>query len=80
VEENETNITTSESWKTEYIETHCTMETSDGVWKRRIWVRPTFTQLRRHFQGDSDNLVIEMELQDQEMFYNYCRMSREMFY
>jgi len=47
---------------------------------QRIWVRPIFTQLRRYFQGASDNLVIEMELQDQEMFYNYCRMSREMFY
>ncbi|XP_071580640.1 uncharacterized protein [Temnothorax nylanderi] len=46
---------------------------------RRIWVRPIFTQFRRYLQGASDNLVKEMELQDQEMFYNYCRMSTEMF-
>lgn len=46
---------------------------------QRIWVRPIFTQLRRHMQGASDNLVKEMELQDLEMFYNYCRMSIEMF-
>ncbi|XP_018405472.1 PREDICTED: uncharacterized protein LOC108781856 [Cyphomyrmex costatus] len=42
-----------------------------------MWVRPIFTQLQRHLQGDSDNLAIEMQLQDQEMFYNYCRMSTE---
>lgn len=30
-------------------------------------------------QGDRDNLIIEMELQDQEMLYNYCRMSKELF-
>lgn len=35
--------------------------------------------MRRHLQGASDNLVIEMELQDKEMFFNYCRMSTEMF-
>lgn len=46
---------------------------------RKIWVRPIFTQFRRYLQGASDNLVKEMELQDQEMFYNYCRMSTEMF-
>ncbi|XP_029667638.1 putative nuclease HARBI1 [Formica exsecta] len=46
---------------------------------QRIWVRPIFTQLRRHMQGVNDNLVKEMELQGLEMFYNYCRMSIEMF-
>lgn len=30
-------------------------------------------------QEVSDNLVKEIELQDQEMFYNYCRMCIEMF-
>lgn len=30
-------------------------------------------------QGDRDYLIKEMELQDQEMFYNYCRMSKELF-
>ncbi|XP_011859475.1 PREDICTED: uncharacterized protein LOC105556967 [Vollenhovia emeryi] len=46
---------------------------------KRIWVRPIFTHLRRRLQGASDNLVVEMQLQDHEMFYNYCRMSTEMF-
>lgn len=31
---------------------------------KRMWVRPIFTQLQRHLQGDSDNLTIEMQLQD----------------
>ncbi|EZA49001.1 hypothetical protein X777_12852 [Ooceraea biroi] len=46
---------------------------------QRTWVRPIFTELRRYLQGASDNLVVEMELQDKEMFYNYCRMSTEVF-
>ncbi|XP_011350405.3 putative nuclease HARBI1 [Ooceraea biroi] len=46
---------------------------------QRTWVRPIFTELRRYLQGASDNLVVEMELQDKEMFYNYCRMSTELF-
>lgn len=52
----------------------------EGEKRQRIWVRPIFTQLRRHLQGASDNLIIEMELQDKEMFHNYCRMSIEMFH
>jgi hypothetical protein len=47
--------------------------------RHRIWVRPIFTERRRLLQGDSDNLVKEMELADHEMFYNYCRMSTELF-
>ncbi|XP_036143475.1 putative nuclease HARBI1 [Monomorium pharaonis] len=46
---------------------------------RRIWVRPIFTERRRLLQDHSDNLVKEMELVDEEMFYNYCRMSVEIF-
>ncbi|KMQ89149.1 nuclease harbi1 [Lasius niger] len=46
---------------------------------QRIWVRPIFTQLQRHMQGASDNLIKEIKLQDLEMFYNYCRMSIELF-
>ena len=42
-------------------------------------MRPIFTQLRRHLQGAADNLTKEMKLQDPEMFYNYCRMSTELF-
>jgi len=42
-------------------------------------VRPIFTERRRLLQGASDNLVKEMEFVDLEMFYNYCRMSTEMF-
>lgn len=47
--------------------------------RHRMWVRPIFTERRRLLQGASDNLVKEMELVDHEMFYNYCRMSTEIF-
>lgn len=47
--------------------------------RHRIWVRPIFSERQRLLQGDSDNLVNEMEIIDHEMFYNYCRMSTEMF-
>lgn len=47
--------------------------------RNRIWVRPIFTERRRSLQGASDNLVRDMELEDHEMFYNYCRMSVQMF-
>jgi len=60
-----------------------------GIWKlmvhkkeearHRKWVRPIFTEKRRLLQGASDNLVKEIEFVDLEMFYNYCRMSTEMF-
>lgn len=52
---------------------------SDKEKSKRMWVRPIFTQLRRYLQGASDNLIKEMELEDMEMFYNYCRMSTELF-
>ncbi|XP_071574589.1 uncharacterized protein [Temnothorax nylanderi] len=47
--------------------------------RHRIWLRPIFRERQRLFQGASENLVREMEFQDHEMFYNYTRMSREMF-
>lgn len=45
----------------------------------RMWVRPIFRERQRILQGANNNLVREMEFQDHEMFYNYCRMSAEMF-
>jgi len=60
-----------------------------GIWKlmvhkkektrHRKWVRSIFTERRRLLQGANDNLVKEMEFIDHEMFYNYCRMSTQMF-
>lgn len=47
--------------------------------RHRIWVRPIFSERQRLLQGDSDNLVNEMEIVDHEMFYNYYRMFTEMF-
>ena len=60
-----------------------------GIWKLmieeekahdRMWVRPIFRERQRLLQGASNNLVREMEFEDNEMFYNYCRMSVEMFH
>lgn len=60
-----------------------------GIWKlmvyqkeeahHRMWVHPIFTEKQRLLQGACNNLVKEMQLEDHEMFYNYCRMSIEMF-
>lgn len=60
-----------------------------GIWKlmvkreeevrRRIWVRPIFRERQRLLQGACNNLVREMQFEDHEMFYNYYRMSAEMF-
>jgi len=47
---------------------------SEGKEKQRqFWVRPIFTVHRRFLQGDSENLVKEMEL-DETKFRNYFRM------
>lgn len=60
-----------------------------GIWKLmieeeeahdRMWVRPIFRERQRFLQGASNNLIREMEFEDHEMFYNYCRMSAEMFH
>ena len=45
-----------------------------------MWVRPIFKEKQRLLHGASDNLVTEMELDEHEMFYNYCRMSTGMFH
>ena len=45
---------------------------------RTIWVRPIFTE-RRLLQGASDNLLVEMRLQDPEKYFNYLRMSPTIF-
>lgn len=56
------------------------LQSEEEEHQRRIWVRPIFTARRRLLQGSSDNLVREMEFEDHEMFYNYCRMSVDTFY
>lgn len=47
--------------------------------KRKFWVRPMFTHEMRRFQGASDNLVVEMQTTDREKFFNYFRMTPELF-
>ena len=47
--------------------------------QRKFWVRPIFTHEMRIFQGASDNLVIEMQTTDREKYFNYFRMSPELF-
>ncbi|KYN14594.1 hypothetical protein ALC57_13207 [Trachymyrmex cornetzi] len=47
--------------------------------KQKFWVRPMFTQRMRHLQGASDNLVVEMQTTDREEFFNYFRMTPELF-
>lgn len=47
--------------------------------KRKFWVRPMFTHEMRRLQGASDNLVIEMQTTDREKFFNYFRMTPELF-
>lgn len=47
--------------------------------KRKFWVRPMFTHEMRCLQGASDNLVIEMQTTDREKFFNYFRMTPELF-
>ncbi|KMQ86318.1 nuclease harbi1-like protein [Lasius niger] len=38
-----------------------------------------FTHIMRHLQGASDNLVVEMQITDREKFFNYFRMTPEIF-
>jgi len=38
-----------------------------------------FKQNRRLLQGASDNLVVEMQLDDSDKYFNYFRMSHETF-
>lgn len=38
-----------------------------------------FTHEMRHLQGASDNLVVEMQITDREKFFNYFRMTPEVF-
>ena len=45
--------------------------------RRRWWVRPI--NERRKEQGDYENLVQEMRLNDVEMFFNYTRLTVEQF-
>lgn len=52
----------------------------EGKAHDRMWMRPIFRERQRFLQGASDNLVREMEFEDHEMFYNYCRISTEIFH
>lgn len=45
--------------------------------KRRYWVHPILQFKQR--QGDWHNLVNEMRLQDEETYFNYMRMTPNMF-
>jgi len=47
--------------------------------KRKCWVRPIFRLERRRLQGASNNLVLEMQLNDPDKYFNYFRMSPETF-
>lgn len=47
--------------------------------KRKYWVRPIFRLERRRLQGASDNLVLEMQLNDPNKYLNYLKMSSETF-
>jgi len=38
-----------------------------------------FTQRMRHLQGASDNLIVRMQTIDREKFFNYFRMTSELF-
>ncbi|KMQ85193.1 nuclease harbi1-like protein, partial [Lasius niger] len=51
----------------------------EGKKKRKMWVRPIFTERRRLLQGASDNLLVEMRLGDAEKYFNYLRMSPIIF-
>ncbi|KYN12228.1 hypothetical protein ALC57_15625 [Trachymyrmex cornetzi] len=42
--------------------------------QRQFWVRPIFTEERRHLQGASDNLIREMQYIDMEKHIEYLRM------
>lgn len=44
---------------------------------RRWWVRPILSR-RKEF-GDYENLLQEMRLSDQDMFFNYTRMDIQQF-
>jgi len=45
--------------------------------KRRYWVHPILC--RKQQQGDWHNLICEMILQDDETYFNYMRMTPNMF-
>lgn len=47
--------------------------------ERRFWVRHIFTQEQRLAQGASDNLVIEMLIHDEKMYFDFFRMDFEAF-
>ncbi|XP_011859939.1 PREDICTED: uncharacterized protein LOC105557335, partial [Vollenhovia emeryi] len=47
--------------------------------KRKFWVRPMFTHEMRQLQGASENLVVETQITDREKFFNYFRMTPEVF-
>ncbi|XP_018393514.1 PREDICTED: putative nuclease HARBI1 [Cyphomyrmex costatus] len=54
-------------------------ELQDDRKNREMWVRPIFMERRRLLQGDSDNLIVEMRLEDPNKYFNYLRMSAVIF-
>lgn len=47
---------------------------------RSQWVRYVFTEERRFLPGSSNNLLVELELYDREKYFNYLRITPELFY
>ncbi|KYN21846.1 hypothetical protein ALC57_05778 [Trachymyrmex cornetzi] len=48
--------------------------------QRQFWVRPIFTEERRHLQRASDNLIREMQYIDMEKYIEYLRMDTLIFH
>jgi len=46
---------------------------------RKMWVRPIFSEHQRLLQGASDNLIAEMQLFDENKYFNYLQMSPTIF-
>lgn len=46
---------------------------------RSMWVRPIFTVEERLLQGDSDNLVKKLKSTDHALYFNYLRMTSDIF-
>ncbi|KAJ8953462.1 hypothetical protein NQ318_023581 [Aromia moschata] len=46
---------------------------------KKLWVRPIFTERMKRMQGHSENLIMEMRLNDPEKYFNYLRMTPLMF-
>ncbi|XP_029674015.1 protein ALP1-like isoform X2 [Formica exsecta] len=45
----------------------------------KLWVRSIFTEEKRYYQGDSNNLIREMANDDSAKYFEYLRMTKESF-